>query len=218
MFLPLLFLVITAGVPTAPQAFAKAYARVEPSVVTVAARIRGGTRLGSGFVAGAQGQVVCASQTVERAVSVEILLGETWLPARVVALDKDLRVAVLQLDGADVPLLRPAAVARRAWMPTESWVVAVERSPDGKAHPIAGMVAQQLTGNPPVTLVDAPAAPGSPLVNVHGEVVGMSLGRINRTRGRATALEPLRAFLTRAAGAVNPTSTPRLPHSPPALP
>lgn len=193
--------------------FAKAHARVAPSVVTVAARLAGGQRLGGGVVIAAGGLVLCASQTVEHALGVEVRLPDgSWAPASVLGLDVELRAAVLKVELPKGSPLIPAAVAPRAWMTAQDWVVAVDRGPDGKVHAVTGLVTQvprEPAGRPPVVLTDTPAAPGSPLVNTRGEVVGMSLGKLDRRHGRATPVEPLRAFVLRHAvgqqsGAVNP--------------
>jgi S1-C subfamily serine protease len=184
-----------------PYAFKDAYARVAKSVVGVEARTPGLTRHGTGFVIAEDGLVVCASQTVERSESVRVRVGDSWLQAQVVEMSSSLRVALLKVAAVG---MQPAAVARKATLRVGDWVVAVENRPKGDTWPIAGTVSHvphQPTGNaaPPVVLVDAPTAPGSPLVNLQGEVVGISLGRMDPHRGRATQLEDMRAFLAAAA-------------------
>ncbi|MBI5498244.1 MAG: trypsin-like peptidase domain-containing protein [Deltaproteobacteria bacterium] len=196
----------------APTAFAQAYNRVEPSVVAVVAQHGRRHRTGAGFVASPDGQVVCSSLTVDGASQVQAWVKGRWVVARVLAVDARLRVALLALEGL-TEALQPVPVAPQATLRRNDWVVAVDRRADGLARPVAGLVADSPAqgpgpGRPPVVLVDAPAGVGAPLINLRGEVVGLSLGRLDRTRGRAQSLEPLRAFLVRASGpraaAVNP--------------
>lgn len=189
---------LPASAATGPRAFGKAYERVEPSVVVVEASQGAVVRHGGGFVASTDGHVVCASYTVERARTVRVHVRGEWKPARVIAIDNNLRVALLKIDGTG---LKPVAVAAQPELKEGTWIVAVERGVDGKPHGMAGTVASSppARNRPSVALVDAPSMAGSPLVNLHGEVVGMSLGRITQRRGRATALAPLREFLKRAA-------------------
>ncbi len=196
-----------------PMTFAKAHARVAPSVVTVAARLKTGQRLGGGMIIDGGGLVLCASQTLDGALGVEVRLPSgVWRPAVVLGVDHALRAAVLKVELGDGIALRAAAVAPTAVLKAQDWVVAVDRGPDGAIHAVTGLVTlvpQGVAGRPPVVMTDAPGAPGSPLVNARGEVVAMSLGKLDRRRGRATPLEPLRAFVMRHAtglqsGAVNP--------------
>lgn len=187
----------------APAQFAKAFERARDSVVGIEATIRGKSRRGSGFVASADGLVVCASQTVEQSKAVRVRVGGAWRDARVVALDGAMRVALLKIDVTQP--LHPMAVARVPHMPLGSWVIAVEQGKDGRAHPVAGTVAvvpnEPGATRPGIILVDAPASPGSPLVNLKGEVVGISLGRITARRGRAIELKHVKEFLRKAAAA-----------------
>jgi S1-C subfamily serine protease len=196
-----------------PMTFAKAHARVAPSVVTVAARLKTGQRLGGGIIIDGGGLVLCASQTLDGALGVEVRLPSgVWQPAVVLGVDQALRAAVLKVELGGGGALRAAAVAPHAVLKVQDWVVAVDRGPDGAVHAVTGLVTvvpQGVEGRPPVVMTDAPGAPGSPLVNARGEVVAMSLGKVDRRRGRATPLEPLRAFVLRHAtglqsGAVNP--------------
>jgi len=201
LLLACLFLAVTPATAGGPRQFGKAYERVEPSVVMVEASNGKSVRRGGGFVASASGLVVCASYTLERAKTYRIHVQGAWHPATLVAVDETLRVALLKVTLTEP--LKPVAVAKRPQLVEGNWVVAAERGEDGKPSGRAGQVTSAPpplpAGGPQVALVDAPGMAGSPLVNVQGEVVGMSLGRIDERRGRATPLEPLRAFLMRAA-------------------
>jgi S1-C subfamily serine protease len=181
-------------------------------VVTVAATTETGNRLGAGFVVAGEGLVLCASQTLEGATHVEVKLGDgPWRAARVVARDDRLRAGLLWVEHPADELWKAVAVAPKAVLQRQAWVVAVDRSPDGKTHPVTGLVTDvgaAENGRPAVALTDAPAAPGGPLVNLLGEVVGMSLGKISPRRGRATAVEPLKMFVRNAAAQLGGASQP----------
>ncbi|MEW5849724.1 MAG: serine protease [Myxococcota bacterium] len=205
-FTALMLLGLTADAGAAgygPTQFVRAFEKARDGVVAVEARQGTLRRRGSGFVAAPNGLIVCASYTVERAESVRVHVGGVWQDARVLALEPEKRVALLQVS-TTTPL-RALAVAREAELKLGTWVVAVERKANGKAHPIAGTVSlvpdKKPSARGDIVMVDAPAMAGAPLVNLQGEVVGISLGGITKQRGRAISLAPVRDFLRQAASA-----------------
>ena len=194
-----------ASVPAAaargPGRFSQVAQRAAEGVLALRVTSGGRRRHGNGFVARADGLLVCASMTVERGGNVDVLVDGTWQPARVVAINKRLRAALVSVAVAHP--LAPLPVAPQAQLMVDRWIVAVGRSPGGEPHSMAGMVHQaprrQPRQRPGVGLVDVAAKPGTPLLDLTGRVVGMSLGSIGRNRARAVDVAPLLAFLRQAA-------------------
>jgi S1-C subfamily serine protease len=186
-----------------PRDFQRAFQRAQTAVVAVEATGERGVRRATGFVAGPGGLVACARQTVEGARVVRVLAAGAWHVATPVDLDGGGRLALLRTTP---PVeVHPLAAERNGSLEVGRWVVAVEWRGD-RPVPVAGTVSWEglparLPGDTPVVLVDAPANPGSPLLNLRGELVGVSLGRVGKRRARATALAHLQAALARG-GAV----------------
>jgi len=184
-----------------------AIARVAPAVVKVEAtrrvstwwdqffqdpffrRFFGGpetTSLGSGFVVEYAGQkyVLTNYHVVENATSIVVTAqsGDSW-PARVVGADDLLDLAVLRVDGADLPA---APLGDSDALEIGDWVIAIG-NPLGFSHTVTLGIVSALNRDVPkpdgsgyyrrMIQTDAAINPGNsggPLVNAYGEVVGMN--------------------------------------------
>lgn len=191
-----------------------AIARVAPAVVKVEAtrrvstwwdqffqdpffrRFFGGpetTSLGSGFVVEYAGQkyVLTNYHVVENATSIVVTAqsGDSW-PARVVGADDLLDLAVLRVDGADLPA---APLGDSDALEIGDWVIAIG-NPLGFSHTVTLGIVSALNRDVPrpdgsgyyrrMIQTDAAINPGNsggPLVNAYGEVVGMNTLIARRT-------------------------------------
>jgi S1-C subfamily serine protease len=180
-----------------PSQFADAARRAEPGVVLVEVTHKGGrVRRSNGVVVRGDGLVLCAANAVVDATRVRVRVADQWTDASVVARDRRVHVALLQLPG---PWALPVmAVEREGSLRKDRWVVGVEQRLEGPRS-VAGMVARAPEGNAgrsePLALVDAPVVSGAALVNLAGELVGVSLGVIPGRRARAVEARALRGFV-----------------------
>ncbi len=144
------------------------------------------TSLGSGFVVEYAGQkyVLTNYHVVENAVSILVTAqsGDSW-PAQVVGTDDLLDLAVLRVDGADLPA---APLGDSDALEIGDWVIAIG-NPLGFSHTVTLGIVSALNRDVPrpdgsgyyrrMIQTDAAINPGNsggPLVNAYGEVVGMN--------------------------------------------
>ncbi|MBC7221778.1 Do family serine endopeptidase [Candidatus Bipolaricaulota bacterium] len=144
------------------------------------------TSLGSGFVVEYAGKkyILTNYHVVEQATSIVITAqsGDSW-PARVVGTDDILDLAVLSVDGADLPA---APLGDSDALEIGDWVIAIG-NPLGFSHTVTLGIVSALNRDVPrpdgsgyyrrMIQTDAAINPGNsggPLVNAYGEVVGMN--------------------------------------------
>lgn len=144
------------------------------------------TSLGSGFVVEYAGQkyVLTNYHVVENAISILVTAqsGDSW-PAQVVGTDDLLDLAVLRVDGADLPT---APLGDSDALEIGDWVIAIG-NPLGFSHTVTLGIVSALNRDVPrpdgsgyyrrMIQTDAAINPGNsggPLVNAYGEVVGMN--------------------------------------------
>src|SRR5262249_32471180 len=101
------------------------------------------------------------------------------LPARVVGADREMDLALLKIEGADLPALPLAKYGDLR----QGQIVFALGSPEGLRNSVSmgvvSSIARQPTPDSPLVFIhtDAPINPGNsggPLINVNGEVVGVS--------------------------------------------
>ena len=144
------------------------------------------TSLGSGFVVEYAGQkyILTNYHVVENATSILVTAqsGDSW-PAQVVGTDELLDLAVLRVDGADLPA---APLGNSDALEIGDWVIAIG-NPLGFSHTVTLGIVSALNRDVPrpdgsgyyrrMIQTDAAINPGNsggPLVNAYGEVVGMN--------------------------------------------
>jgi serine protease Do len=159
--------------------------------------------LGSGFVIDADGYIMTNAHVVSGAQRVQVLVPPTNADgslamalsakqdirtARIVGITTELDLALLKVDGLKTP---PLPLATYSQLNQGSWVFAFG-SPGGLrntlTHGIVSAVARQVDPDSPQIYIqtDAPINPGNsggPLVNIHGEVVGVNTFIISPSGG-----------------------------------
>ena len=161
---------------------------IERGTATLVVDLGGSDQLASGIVLTPAGEVVTTASVIEEAVSVSVSVPghAATFPAAVVGLDPSDDIALLQLQGAGG--LTPIAVAAAPAPAAGAGVTAVgasARNPTAYVATVTG-TGEDVSGLNPVTgdaigLIGSIAiagslplsAEGGPLVNTHGQVIGM---------------------------------------------
>lgn len=186
----------TSIVPVAavPRSFADLAARADPAVVFVKTVQRGrsggraiiGAGTGSAFVFDENGLVLTNNHVIEGASDIRVVFGKAQeFPAEVVGRDAPTDIAVLRVEGGKHPAI---ALGDSDRMRVGDWVVAIG-NPFGLSHTVtAGIVSAKDRTGDDVQLGDSsgyynfiqtdasihPGNSGGPLLNMAGEVVGIS--------------------------------------------
>ena len=158
---------------------------------------------GSGFVIDADGYIMTNAHVVSGAQRVQVVLPSpnadgslatalssrtNILPARIVGLTTEIDLALLKVDGVKLPAL-PLATYTKV---RQGETVFAFGSPGGLrttlTHGMVSAVARQTAPDSPLIYVqtDAPINPGNsggPLVNIHGEVVGVNTFILSQSGG-----------------------------------
>ncbi|HUO95881.1 MAG TPA: DegQ family serine endoprotease [Steroidobacteraceae bacterium] len=144
---------------------------------------------GSGFIVGADGTILTNAHVVADAREVTVRLTDRReFTAKVVGVDPQSDVAVIKIDGKDLPTVR---IGDPAKLRPGEWVVAIG-SPFGFDNSVtAGIVSALSRSLPdgqytPFIQTDAAVNPGNsggPLFNMAGEVVGINSQIYSRTGG-----------------------------------
>lgn len=144
---------------------------------------------GSGFIVGSDGTILTNAHVVEDATDVTVRLTDRReFKARVVGVDARTDIAVLKIDGKDLPTVK---VGNPSALRPGEWVVAIG-SPFGFDNSVtAGIVSATARSLPdgqytPFIQTDAAVNPGNsggPLFNMAGEVVGINAQIYSRTGG-----------------------------------
>jgi S1-C subfamily serine protease len=166
---------------------------------------------GSGVIVDAErGLVVTNFHVIEDATAAEIGLRDgRHLPAKLVAIAPDVDLAVLQIEGGNLPALPLAATSR---LDVGDYVLAIG-NPFGLGQTVtAGIVSATNRGlgeDDPRRFIqtDAPINPGNsggPLINSRGEIVGINSALISPTGGNvgigfASPADVVRRVVARAA-------------------
>jgi serine protease Do len=146
--------------------------------------------LGSGVIVSEDGYVLTNNHVVGDADDVDVTLSDgRQFRAETVGADKATDIAVLKIDASD---LVPAKLGKSAALEVGEWVLAMG-SPFGLDHTVtAGIISATGRANMGITdyedfiQTDAAINPGNsggPLVNLHGEVIGINTAIASRTQG-----------------------------------
>ena len=150
--------------------------QVLPSLVVVRGRRFGA---GAGIVWDSSGLILTNNHVVGRHTPIVLLQDDHEYESRLVARDPDVDLALLSIDAADLTPLKPVSVPPRV-----GEMVFAFGHPWGQRNTVTrGIVsalvsAQNRRGEKlPIVRSDATLAPGNsggPLVNAHGEVIGIN--------------------------------------------
>ena len=145
--------------------------------------------VGSGFIVSADGYVLTNTHVVKGAGTVTVrLTDKREFEARVIGADERTDVALLKIDGRDLPAVRMGDPSR---LKVGHWVAAIG-SPFGFDNTVtAGIVSAKsrtLPGDAYVPFIQTdvavnPGNSGGPLFNLAGEVVGINAQIFSRTGG-----------------------------------
>lgn len=145
--------------------------------------------LGSGFITSKDGYVVTNYHVIAQADEIFVRLSDRReLPAKLVGVDKRSDVALLKVEGTDLPVLETGSSES---LKVGEWVVAIG-SPFGFDHSVtAGIVSAKGRSLPsenyvPFIQTDVAINPGNsggPLFNLKGQVVGINSQIFSRTGG-----------------------------------
>ncbi|MFC1958701.1 S1C family serine protease [Chloroflexota bacterium] len=171
-------------------------AKVKPSVVSINTelvtvdifkrpRTQGGA--GSGWIISDDGYIVTNNHVVERAESITVILDDgRAFEAEIVGADASTDLAIVKIDAKNLPA---AAVGNSVNLRVGDWVVAIGNSLGQGIRATQGIVSrkdaslQVDTGQALYGLIETDAAinpgnSGGPLVNMAGEVVGITSAKL----------------------------------------
>lgn len=142
---------------------------------------------GTGFLISDDGYVLTASMNVESAESITVTMpGGAALPVRVVGVDDVAQVALLKIDGKNLPFLRPGDSSK---LRAGDWVVAIGSQFKLHSSATAGIVSfvgREMDAFLPLIQSDVRinlGSGGGPLLNLNGEVVGVNFSIATRSGG-----------------------------------
>jgi serine protease Do len=180
--------------PGLPPSFADLAAKADPAVVFIetqqAARVGMrrviGRGLGSGFVFDSSGLILTNHHVVEGATSISVMLSnQEHKRAETIGHDPQTDIAVLRVDGGDLPFLSLGDSNR---LRVGEWVLAIG-NPFGLSHTVSagiisakGRTRNDVKGLDPAGYYDFlqtdasinPGNSGGPLLDVAGQVVGIN--------------------------------------------
>jgi S1-C subfamily serine protease len=164
------------------------------SVTTAAPRIFGPFGLdipkmrgqGSGFIIDAEGHILTNNHVVDKASTVKVVLSDgTELEGRVIGSDRNNDVALLQVDASKIPALTYLVLADSDSIKPGQMAVAMG-SPfglqgsitvgiiSGTGRSIPGSTSRNMTDIIQTDAAINPGNSGGPLLNSHGEVIGIN--------------------------------------------
>jgi serine protease Do len=159
---------------------------------------------GAGVIWGASGLVITAAHCVPRDIGLAVGRDGAWQPARLVAHDPKLDLAILAMDGLEgEPLDLRGAESLRVGELVFAYghpLGARDAMAMGTVH---GIVQERGTSEPGLVIADVRLAPGNsggPLVDAEGRLVGINRMVINGL-GVAVSANVVERFMTKALGA-----------------
>lgn len=166
-----------------------------------------GLSLGSGFVVNEGGYVLTNAHVLENATDVRVVFsdGRREYPARILGRDRLTDTALLRIEG-DTPAV-PLPLGRSADLAVGEMVIAMG-NPLGLSHTVTqGLVSatERVVPNPNAPFVDFiqtdsainPGSSGGPLLNLHGEVVGINTAIVTEAQliGFAVPIDTVKSVL-----------------------
>jgi serine protease Do len=157
---------------------------------------------GAGIVWSADGLILTNNHVVGRRTPLVTLLDDGEYESRLLARDPDVDLALLKIDAAGLTPLEPAPVSPRV-----GEMVFAFGHPWGQRNSVtrgivSALIAARTRGgvNLPVIRSDAPLAPGNsggPLVNAHGQVIGINAMIMGGDQSLSIAISAARGFVNK---------------------
>jgi serine protease Do len=145
---------------------------------------------GSGFIIASDGYILTNNHVVENADKITVRLADKReFPAKVVGTDPQSDVAILKIDGKDLPIL---ALGNSDSLEVGEWVIAIGSPFELSQTVTVGVVSAKGRNRMGITdyenfiQTDAAINPGNsggPLLNIRGEAVGMNTAIFSRSGG-----------------------------------
>ncbi len=145
---------------------------------------------GSGFIIASDGYILTNNHVVEDADKITVRLADKReFPAKVVGADPQSDVAILKIDGKDLPVL---ALGNSDSLEVGEWVIAIGSPFELSQTVTVGVVSAKGRNRMGITdyenfiQTDAAINPGNsggPLLNIRGEAVGMNTAIFSRSGG-----------------------------------
>lgn len=145
---------------------------------------------GSGVIISSDGYIITNNHVIDRAETIEIVHRKRTYPAKLIGTDKNTDIAVLKIEGANLPAIQ---LGTSRTLKIGEWVIAVGNPFNLTSTVTAGIVSAKerqiniLGGEFPLESfiqTDAPINPGNSggaLVNINGELVGINTAILSRT-------------------------------------
>lgn len=174
-----------------PPSMADIVASVLPSVVFILVQVAGKPVSGSGFIVGATGQVITNMHVVEGASSIRVYVGDQPLSATVTASSRINDLALLQVDATNLPALslgdssalRVGQEVLAFGFPYADEIGSAQVSVTRGIVSRLGAKVYELSDGIQIDAALNPGSSGGPVVNLKGEVVGVSVAKLTRATG-----------------------------------
>lgn len=177
--------------PTPAPAIADIVSAMTPSVVFVLVQVAGKPVSGSGFIVSAAGQVVTNLHVVEGASTIKVYVGDRPFTATVTSSSRANDLAVLQVDGTG---LQPVRLGDSGVLRVGQGILAfgfpyADEIGSAQVSVTRGIISRlgaKVYEVPDGIQIDAALNPGSsggPVVNLAGEVIGVSVAKLTRATG-----------------------------------
>ncbi|ADW19467.1 protease Do [Desulfobulbus propionicus DSM 2032] len=145
---------------------------------------------GSGFIIASDGYILTNNHVVEEASKITVRLADQReFPAKVVGTDPQSDVAIIKIDGKNLPVL---PLGNSDTLEVGEWVIAIGSPFELNQTVTVGVVSAKGRNRMGITdyenfiQTDAAINPGNsggPLLNIHGEAVGMNTAIFSRSGG-----------------------------------
>ncbi len=145
---------------------------------------------GSGFIINSDGYILTNNHVVENAVEVTVrLIDKRKFPARIIGRDPQTDIALLQIDGDELPVI---TLGNSAALRVGDWAIAIGSPFEHMQTVTAGIISAKGRSSVGISeyedfiQTDAAINPGNsggPLLNIHGQVIGMNTAFITQSGG-----------------------------------
>ena len=171
------FLISVPGIPADPISAETIIEQVMPSIVAIRADTPEGKAAGTGFLVDSTGVVVTNLHVIEGATRVAIKLhsGEQYTQIRVASFDQERDLAILRIPGFDLPVVN---LGNSDDVKVGATVYAIGNPLGLEESVTKGIVSsiRAIEGGTKIIQTDSAVSPGNsggPLINDHGDVVGI---------------------------------------------